>query len=223
MLNQLSRAGVRVLLADDHALVRTGMRSLLEGARAQVVGEASDGREAVRMCTELRPEVVFMDVAMPGLSGIEAARQLHQLHPEVGIIMLSMHADRQYIYESARAGASGYVLKDAAFTELLTAIDAVIQGGRYLSAQAAELAMDDYLRRARGESGSSELDKVSAREREVLQLIAEGHSSGEIAQRLFISARTVDTHRHNLMQKLGIHSIAGLTKFAIRHGLCSLE
>jgi len=214
---------VKVLLADDHALVRTGIRSLLEGARAQVVGEASDGREAVRMCAELRPEVVFMDVAMPGLSGIEAARQLHQLQPEVGIIMLSMHADRQYIYESARAGASGYVLKDAAFTELIAAIDTVLQGRRYLSAQAAEVAMDDYLRRARGEVGSSALDKVSAREREVLQLIAEGHSSGEIARLLHISVRTVDTHRHNLMQKLGIHSIAGLTRFAIRHGLCSLE
>lgn len=220
---RLIRPGIRVLLADDHALVRSGIRSLLEGAGAHVVGEADDGRSAVRMCAELKPEVVFMDVAMPGLNGIEAARQIHQQQPEVCIIVLSMSADRQYIFESARAGASGYVLKDAAFTELLAAIESVTAGRRYLSAQAAEVAMDDYLRRAKGEVGPTELDKVTGREREVLQLIAEGRSSAEIAALLHISVRTVDTHRHNIMQKLGIHSIAGLTKFAIRNGLCALE
>lgn len=220
---RVSPQGVSVLLAEDHALVRSGIRSLLEAARAQVVAEASDGREAVRLAAQLRPEVIFMDVAMPGLNGIEAARQIHQAAPDVRIVMLSMHADRQYIYESARAGACGYVIKDAAFTELLAAIEAVLQGRRYLSPSAAEVAMDDYLRRARGEVRSSAVDALSGREREVLQLIAEGNSSAEIARLLHISVRTVDTHRHNIMQKLDIHSIAGLTKVAIRHGLCGLE
>jgi RNA polymerase sigma factor (sigma-70 family) len=214
---------VKVLLADDHALVRAGIRSLLETAGAHVVGEASDGREALRLAAELKPDVVFMDVAMSSLNGIEATRQIHRTQPEIRVIMLSMHAERQYIYESARAGATGYVLKDAPFSELLTAIEAALAGRTYLSPTAAELAMDDYLRRAKGDAVHSELEKLSAREREVLQLLAEGKSSAEIASQLHISSRTVDTHRQNLMQKLQIHTIAGLTRFAIRHGLCVVD
>jgi RNA polymerase sigma factor (sigma-70 family) len=213
---------VKVLLADDHALVRAGIRSLLEASGASVVGEASDGREALRLAAKLQPDVVFMDVAMSTLNGIEAARQLHRSHPEVRIIMLSMHAERQYIYESARAGATGYVLKDAAFSDLLAAIEAALDGRTYWSPAAAELAMDDYLHR-KGEAVPSATEKLSGREREVLQLLAEGQSSAEIAEQLGISTRTVDTHRQNLMQKLQIHTIAGLTRFAIRHGLSASD
>jgi DNA-binding NarL/FixJ family response regulator len=142
--------------------------------------------------------------------------------PQVRVMMLSMHADRQYIFESLRAGASGYVLKNTALNELLSAIQTVVTGGTFLSGSLADLVMEDYLRRARGNHAETELEKLSAREREVLQLLAEGNSSSEIARRLHISTRTVDTHRQHIMEKLDIHSIAGLTRFAIRHGLSSL-
>jgi DNA-binding NarL/FixJ family response regulator len=213
---------VRVLLGDDHALVRTGIRALLETAGVQVVGEAADGRELVALATTLAPDVIFADVTMPGMNGIEATRQICKASPQARVVMLSMHADRQYIYESAAAGASGYVLKDAAFSDLLKAIEEVMKGGRYLSPGAAALAMDDYVDRAQGHVGTSEFDKLTDREREVLQLIAEGRSSTQIGKLLFISARTVDTHRKNIMSKLGIRTIAGLTKFAIRNRISPL-
>ncbi len=215
---------VRVLLAEDHTLVRSGIRLLLENSgKVEVLGEAGDGHEAIELTRQLQPEVVLMDVGLPLLSGIEAARQIHAAQPEVRILMLSMHADRQYLLESLRAGASGYVLKDAAFTELLTALRSVQSGHTYLSPALAEIAMEHYVRRAQGKPGLDELEVLSPREREVLQLIGKGDSSAEIAQTLHISVRTVDTHRHNIMKKLDIHSIAGLTKFAVRHGLCELS
>lgn len=217
------KPAIKVLLVEDLTLTRSGIRALLDSSEElEVVGEAADGREAVRMAKKLNPDVVLMDVAMPELNGIEAARQIHAAQPNVRIIMLSMHTDRQYIFESLRAGASGYVPKDVAFTELLEAIRVVSSGNTYLSPPLTGVVMDDYVRRAKGKQGASELEKLSSREREVLQLIAEGKSSAEVAQVLHISIRTVDTHRHNIMEKLDIHSIAGLTKFAIRHGLCSL-
>jgi DNA-binding NarL/FixJ family response regulator len=210
-------------LADDHSLVRSGIRSLLEAGGIEVVGEAGDGRAAVKLTLKLAPDVLFIDVAMAGLNGIEAVRQIRQTETATRILMLSMHADRQYIYESAAAGANGYVLKDAAFSDLVAAIEAVMAGRTYLSPGAAELAVEDYVRRAQGGVASSELEQLTAREREVLQLIAEGASSAEIGGLLHISARTVDTHRKNLMAKLGIHNIASLTRFAIRQGLCGVE
>ncbi|HYV35825.1 MAG TPA: response regulator transcription factor [Gemmataceae bacterium] len=213
----------KVLLVEDLALTRCGMRVLLEkSGDVQIVGEAGDGREACKMAQKLNPEVVLMDVAMPEMNGIEATRQIRKALPRIHVVMLTMHADRQYIFESLRAGAAGYVLKTAALTEVLTAIKTVLAGGTYLSSSLSTVVMQDYLRRARGEQSESELEKLSAREREVLQLLAEGNSSSEIARRLHISTRTVDTHRQHIMEKLAIHSIAGLTKFAIRHGLCSL-
>src|SRR5438270_1082967 len=163
-----------------------------------------------------------MDVAMPELNGIEASRQIHAAQPQIRILMLSMHTNRQYLFESLRAGAAGFVPKDSAFNELLSAIQTVMTSGTYLSPPLAHLVLDDYFRRAQGKNELSEIEILSNREREVLQLIAEGNSSAEIAQTMHISARTVDTHRHNIMKKLDIHSIAGLTKFAIRHGLCAL-
>ncbi|HET6247239.1 MAG TPA: response regulator transcription factor [Tepidisphaeraceae bacterium] len=215
---------VKILLVEDHTLVRSGIRSLLESSPdMKVVGDVGDGRRAIESCQELMPDVVLTDVEMPSINGIETARQIHAAMPDVKIIMLSMHGDPQYVFESLKAGASGYVLKDAAFTELLDAIKAVMEGRRYLSAPLADLVMEDYVRRAKGKETGTELDKLSSREREILQLVAEGRSSGQVAEMIHISVRTVDTHRYNVMQKLGIHSIAGLTKFAIAHGLTSLK
>jgi two-component system response regulator NreC len=215
---------VRTLLVEDHALVRAGLRALLAGAEGlEVIGEAADGRQAVELAGTLKPDLILMDVAMADLNGIEAARQIRQTSPDVKLLMVSMHGSRQYIFESLKAGVNGYVLKEAAFTELLTAIGEVMNGGTYLSPKLSEVVMEDYVRRAQGHEAASELEKLSAREREVLQLIAEGKSSTEIAKVLEISARTVDTHRHNIMEKLEIHSIAGLTRFAIRHGVSSMQ
>ncbi len=204
--------------------MRLGIRALLDASEeVAVLGETSNGREAVELCRSLQPDVVLMDVAMPELNGIDATRQIVAEFPEIRILMLSMHGEQQYLYESLRAGARGYVPKAAAFTELLSAIREVMAGRRYVSPSLADAVIEDYVRRAQGNSLPHEGDQLSAREREVIQLIAEGHSSAEVASTLFISVRTVDTHRHNIMQKLKIRSVAGLTKFAIRNGLCSLN
>ena len=215
---------VRIILAEDHTLVRSGVRALLEASGdVEIVGEAANGREAIEAAGRLNPDLILMDVAMPVLNGIEAASQLHDSQPDVRVLMLSMHVDRQYVFESLKAGARGYLLKAAAYTELLTAIKTVMSGRNYISPPLTDVVMEDYVRRAQGDFQKSEIDKLSAREREVLQLISEGKSSGEAAAVLHISVRTVDTHRHNIMTKLKIHTIAGLTKFAIRHGLGSLH
>ncbi len=214
----------RIILAEDHTLVRTGMRALLENSKqVEVIGEANNGRQAVDLARQLQPDLVLMDIAMPELNGIEAARQIRLAQPGVRVLMLSMHDDQQYVFEALKSGANGYVLKGAAFQELLTAITTVMDGKNYISPTLSGRVMDDYVRRAQGDQPDSELSKLSGREREVLQLIAEGKSSAEVAGLLHISVRTVDTHRHNIMTKLEIHSIAGLTKFAIRHGLCVLN
>lgn len=214
----------RVLLVEDHSLVRSGFRTLLDASsEVVVVGEAEGGRRALELCRELAPEIVLSDVEMRELNGIETARQIHAAHAEIKIIMLSMYGDAQYVLEAIRAGASGYVLKDAAFAELLTAIRTVASGRRYLSPPLGDLVTEDYVRRAKGGRVASELDTLSSREREILQLVAEGYSSAQVAKLLFLSIRTVDTHRSNIMQKLSIHSIAGLTKFAILHGLTAAD
>ncbi|HSV13062.1 MAG TPA: response regulator transcription factor [Tepidisphaeraceae bacterium] len=214
---------IRALLVEDHTLVRSGIRALLEASKqVQVVGEAAEGRQAVDLARQLQPELVLMDIAMPELNGIEAARQIRAMMPDVRVVMLSMYADQQYVFESLKAGANGYVLKGSAFQELMNAITTVMGGKNYISPALSDTVMTDYVRRAQGEQRDTELDKISGREREVLQLIAEGKSSAEVAELLHISVRTVDTHRHNIMTKIDVHSIAGLTKFAIRHGLCVL-
>jgi DNA-binding NarL/FixJ family response regulator len=214
---------IKVLLVEDMALSRAGLRALLETSdQLEVVGEAANGREAIKLAKKLNPDVVLMDVAMPDMNGIEATRQIHAAQPNVRIVMLSMYANRQYLFESLQAGAAGFVPKDSAFADLLAAIKSVMTSGTYLSEPLSHMVLDDYFRRAQGKKEVNELEILTSREREVLQLIAEGNSSAEIAQTMHISARTVDTHRHNIMKKLDIHSIAGLTKFAIRNGLCSL-
>jgi len=213
---------IRILLVDDHALMRGGVRSMLEAAGLEVVGEAMDGRQAVALFDSAAPDVVLMDVGMPNVNGIEAVRAIVAAHRDARVLMLSMHADEQYIFESLRAGARGYVLKDAALPQLLTAIRTVADGRTYLSPGIAEQATQDYVRRARSGTEKAGLELLSSRERQVLQLVAAGHSSTEIGKMLFISARTVDTHRQHIMEKLGIRKIAELTKFAIRHGLCTI-
>lgn len=215
---------IRVLLAEDHELVRSGVRALLEGSgEVQVVGEANNGRQAVELACKLAPDLVLMDLAMNELNGIDATRQLATLAPDVRVIMLSMYADEQYLFEALKAGARGYVLKAGAFGELATAMRDVMAGRTYLSPSLSPLVMGDYVRRAKGNFSSDGGGSLSPREREVIQLIAEGNTSAEVAELLHISVRTVDSHRHNIMEKLQIKSIAGLTKFAIRNGLCSLH
>ena len=214
----------RILLVEDHTLVRSGFRTLLDASSEMtVVGETDGGRKAIELCGDLEPNIVLCDVEMRELNGIETARQLQAVYPQIKVIMLSMYGDAQYVLEAIRAGASGYVLKDAAFAELLTAIRVVASGKRYLSPPLSDLVTEDYVRRVKGEHSPNELDKLSSREREILQLVAEGYSTGQVAKLLYLSIRTVDTHRFKIMQKLGIHSIAGLTKFAINNGLTSLH
>lgn len=217
----------RVLLADDHKIVRDGLRAMLEAQPGlQVVGEAQDGREAVRMAAELRPDVAVMDIGMSGLNGIDATRRITTEVPGTRVIALSMHADRRFVSEMLAAGASGYLVKDGAFEELAAAIAAVVHGRVYLSERVAGVVVQDYVRRlapGASEGAVSPLSKLSLREREVLQLMAEGRSTKEIAAHLGLSVKTVETHRRQIMEKLGIFNLAGLIKFAIREGLSTLE
>ena len=213
---------IRILVADDHQIVREGLVSMLSRERdMEVIAEARGGREAVRRAVELEPDVVVMDIAMPGLNGIEATRQLLECRPEARVIVLSMHSDRRYVMESLRAGGRGYLLKGQGFADLAGAIRAVAAGRVYLSPDVASVLVEALLGDARG-AGSS-YDLLSPREREVLQLVAEGHTNKEIAAKLCLSIKTVQTHRATLMDKLDLHSIAELTRYAIREGLSPLE
>jgi len=213
----------KIILADDHKLMREGLRGLLERqADLEVVGEVDDGRSAVRLASELHPDVVIMDIGMPALNGIEATRQIKSELPQTKIIGLSMHVNQRMVVEMLRAGASGYVSKLSAFEELARAVEAVIRGERYLSPSITGFVVDELLD-AKGGSEPSVFTKLTSREREVLQLIAEGKSSKEIASALHISVRTVDVHRKNLMDKLEIDSVADLTRYAIREGMVSSE
>ena len=215
---------IRVLLADDHTLMREGVRRILSAdGGIEVVGEVGDGQAAVTQTVALHPDVAVLDITMPGGGGLEAARQIRRQAPEVRILILSMHLQPEYLLESVRAGAHGYLVKDAAAGELVSAVRAVCVGDSYYSA-AVSAQMSDLLRRKlEGEEVTNALERLSPREREVLRHIAEGSSNKEIAGTLGISVRTVETHRDSLMKKLGIHSVAGLTRFALRCGLVSDE
>ena len=214
---------IRVLLADDHRLFRDGLRTLLEQeADLEVVGVAADGQSVLTQIGTCRPNVVLMDVSMPGLNGLEATRHLHTDHPDVAVLMLSMHADHRFVVEALRAGALGYVPKDCEISELSAAIRAVFRGQLYLSPLLAGRIVRDYLAMM-GDRADSSFSVLSAREREVLQMLAEGCSSKDIAGTLRVSIKTVETHRKNIMDKLNIHSVAELTKYAIREGLTHLE
>lgn len=208
----------RVLLADDHRMMREGLRALLEReADLEVVGEAADGREVLRAVRELHPDVVIMDIGMPSLNGLDATRQLAIEAPQTKVIALSTHSDKRYVLGMVEAGAAGYLLKESAAEELLRAIRAVMRGQKYLSAETAGTVIDGYRGRDFPDEGGPSV--LGTREREVLQLLAEGKSSPEIARLLFVSVSTVETHRRNIMRKLDIHSVAELTKYAIRHGI----
>ncbi len=214
---------MKILLADNHKLFVDGLRSMLaKQPGTEVVGEANNGRMAVRLAQELSPDLVIMDIGMPELNGMEATRQIRLELPRTRVLAVSMHADRQYVAGMLSAGASGYVVKDSAFTELAQAIKVVMNGGRYLSPEVIDVVVDDYVQRLAPAPGSA-VAKLSEREREVLQLIAEGHATADIATRLHVSRKTVETHRKNIMIKLEIHSIAQLTKFAVREGVTSLD
>ena len=214
---------LRILLADDHEIVRSGLRALIEKQTdLKVVGEAANGREAVRLARDLTPTVVVMDVSMPDLSGVEATRRILKRSPKAKVIALSMHSDRRFVVEMLRAGAQGYLLKDCAYDELVRAIRTVAGGRAYLSPRIAGVVLEDCVRSTAPEAAAP-APALTAREREVLQLVAEGLTTKEIANRLHISPKTAETHRQQLMNKLNIHSVADLTKFAVREGLTSLE
>jgi DNA-binding NarL/FixJ family response regulator len=214
---------IRILIADDHQMLREGLRAILEKQKnVEVIGEASDGRTAVEMARTLVPDVVAMDVSMPDLNGVEATRQIKAENPAVKVIALSRHGDAQYVHRMLEAGASGYVLKSGAYEELRRAIEAVSEGNHYLSPRITGGVIDTHLR-VTSEPQSSGAETLSPREREIVQLLAEGHTSPEIARRLHISTRTVEGHRRNITRKLKVHSIAELTKYAIREGLTSAE
>ena len=213
----------KILLADDHKITRQGLRSLLDKQLdMEVVAEAEDGREAVRLARELHPDVVIMDVSMPDLNGMAATRQIIGESKNVKIIALSMHSDTLFVSEMLKSGASGYLLKDCAFEELREAIRTVTAGKVYLSPGISDVVVDDYLHRL-SKTGSSDSEVLTDREREVLQLMAEGKSTKQIALELYISVKTVETHRRQIMNKLDIHTVAELTKYAIRKGLTTLE
>jgi DNA-binding NarL/FixJ family response regulator len=214
---------IRVLLADDHTIVREGLRLLLEGqGDISVVAEAADGREALRQTLRLDPDVVIMDIAMPELNGIEATRQIRHERPSVRVVILSMHVTTEYIYRALDAGALGYVLKESAGAELVTAVRAVYAGERYLCTKISEQVVDDYLRLRQAGESADPLDRLSSREREILQLVAEGKSSAEVAGVLCLSPKTVETYRSRLMAKLGVTELAGLVKLALQRGLISV-
>ena len=209
---------IRVLLADDHALVRQGIRSLLEKLDdIEVVGDVSDGREALQLSKTTQPDIVFMDITMPGLNGLEAVTRIKKDCPTTRVIMLSMHAGEEYFQQALESGAAGYLLKDADRMELELAIRTVIRVEIYLTPTVAKYAVDAYRQRKEGDQGP--LACLSSRQKEILQLIAEGYANKEIAQRLDLSPRTVETHRAELMERLNIRDVPGLVKFAIRTGL----
>ncbi len=209
---------IRILLADDHALVRAGLRSLLESLpEVEVVAEAGDGREALRLAATHHPHIALLDIAMPELNGLEAAALLAKEAPDTRVIILSMHTSEEYVVRALRAGVAGYLLKDSGLAELELAVKAVARGETYLSPPMSKHVVADYVRRIGGEE--SLLEQLTPRQREVLQLIAEGRTTKEIAQKLNLSVKTVETHRAQLMERLDIHDLAGLVRYAIRAGL----
>ena len=211
---------IRVLLADDHTILRAGLRMMLNAQPdIEVIGEASDGRKAIGEAQRLTPDVILMDITMPECNGIEATRQVKRLLPEVRVLVLTMHENEEYLFQMLRAGASGYMLKEAADTDLISAIRVVHSGRFYLSPSAQSMLVSDYLQRVHTGEERDSYSALTEREREILKLVAEGYTNNQIAERLFISPKTVDTHRTHIMDKLNLHSRAELVKYAIRRGL----
>jgi DNA-binding NarL/FixJ family response regulator len=214
---------ITVVISDDHTIVREGLRLLLEAQKdIIVVGEAADGRETVRLVQQLHPDVVIMDIAMPEFNGIAATQRIKDSNPSVRVIMLSMHASNEHIFRALRAGASGYLLKESAGTDVVEAVRAVAAGQRYLSGQITETVIE-YIRKFDAGSPKSPLESLSDREREILQLVVEGKANAEIAHTLSLSVKTVETYKSRLMNKLEIKDIPSLVKFALAHGLTTLK
>ncbi|MBN1978309.1 MAG: response regulator transcription factor [Anaerolineae bacterium] len=212
-----------ILLADDHRIVRQGLRALLEAEPDfSLVGETGDGLEAIQLAERLQPDVIVLDLMMPGINGLEATRQIGDNCPQTRVIILSMHADEAYVLEALRNGASGYVLKDSSADDLVRAVREVEAGRRYLSPPLSERAIEAYTRKAQ-EASLDPYEELTNREREVLHMAAEGHSSTEIAERLSISSRTVETHRANMMRKLDLHSQTDLIRYALKRGIIPME
>ncbi|MBN2137734.1 MAG: response regulator transcription factor [Sedimentisphaerales bacterium] len=214
---------MRIIIADDQGMVRQGLKAMITAKTdMEVIGEAADGWEVVELAKKLRPDVIVMDISMPNLNGVEATRQILEENPDIKVIALSMYPHKRYVTEMLKVGASGYVLKSYLFDELIKALNAAIAGEHYLSPQITDVLVDEYVHKlAAGEPGN--LSKLTARERQVLQLIAEGLSTKQVALRLNISPKTADANRRQIMNTLGIHSVAELTKYAIREGLTSAD
>lgn len=213
---------VRILIADDHGIVRKGLRLQLEqNDNFHVVGEAADGREAVRMAEELKPDVVLMDIAMPNLNGIEATAQIVKRNPGTGVIILSMHSDESYLTKTLSAGAKGYLLKDSADVDLYRAVQVVAQGKSFFSPTISNTLLEDYMRQLQQRGLQDSYDLLTSREKEILQLLAEGKSNKEVAVTLDLSTSTVETHRNRMMQKLDLHSAADIVLYAVRKKIIS--
>ena len=213
---------IRILLADDHTVVRDGLRALLEKqADMTVVGEAADGRESVRLAGEHLPDVVVMDIAMPNMNGIEATRRIIEQNPACAVVILSMHQDESYVLRSLKAGAKGYLLKDSLRGDVIDAIRTVSQGRSYLTRKVSRILQEDYIQQMERRGLEDSYDLLTGREREILQLVAEGKSNKEVAGLLNISLTTVETHRTHILQKLGLHSIPDLILYAVRKGIIS--
>jgi two-component system, NarL family, response regulator NreC len=212
---------IRILLADDHTVVRKGLRLLLESAGMTVVADAADGRETIALCEQHSPDVVVMDVAMPTLNGIEAARQISAKMPQTAIVFLSMHSDEGYVLRALKAGARAYLLKDSAEHDLINAIQAVSEGKAFFSPAISKMLVEDYVRQMQERKVEDSYDLLTTREREILQLLAEGKGNKEVANLLNLSLYTVETHRSNIFQKLNLHSGAELILYAIRKGVIS--
>ena len=213
---------IRILLADDHNVMRGGLRLLLERQQGfRVVGEASDGRQAVEQAEETKPDIIVLDIAMPNLSGIEAAQRISALLPQTRIIILSMHADESYVLRALKAGAKGYLLKDSAENDLIEAIRAVDEGKAFFSPEISNIMVEDYVREMKRRGAEDSYELLTPREREILQMLAEGKSNKHIATVLDLSLYTVETHRRNLQDKLNLHSFAELILYAVRKGIIS--
>jgi DNA-binding NarL/FixJ family response regulator len=213
---------IRVLLADDHTLVRAGIRGLLQGiAGVEVVGEAEDGHEALRLASQLHPDVALLDIGMPGLNGLDAATQLMRTDPRVRVLILSMHSAEEYVLRALRAGCAGYLLKRSAVSELEVAVRAVARGETYLSPSVSKQVVDDYVGRTGG--SADPLEALTPRQREILQMVAEGRTSKEVADQLRLSFKTVEAHRAQIMERLGLDDVTALVRFAVRVGLITPE
>ncbi len=213
----------RIVIAEDHTILRAGLKALLESNPTfEVVGEADNGRDAIRRVAELKPDLIIMDLSMPGLSGIDAVKDIRDRYPEVKALVLTVHSEEEYVLSSLEAGANGYVLKDATQTELIAAAERVLNGKTYLSPEITEKVVDSYLQANKNsQEPATKWDSVTQRERQILKLIAEGHTNKSMASYLCISVKTVEKHRANLMKKLDLHSVSALTTYAMEKGIIS--